>query len=193
MLGNIVLLILNAAVSLLTLMLLARFFMQWQRVSFRNQIGQFVVVTTDWVVKPLRRVIPGLFGLDMASLVPAWLLQTLLVLAELKLRGAAMDGAAAGVLIGLLGLGLIELVQMAIYLIFAIVLISAVFSWVSPQAPAAFVFHSLAEPFLRPFRRIIPPISNVDLSPLVLLLALQILLMLLGGVRGSFAPLLFGM
>jgi YggT family protein len=92
-----------------------------------------------------------------------------------------------------LGLGLIEVVQMAIYLIFAIVLISAVFSWVSPRAPAAFVFHSLADPFLRPFRRIIPPISNVDLSPLVLLLALQILLMLLGGVRGSFAPLLFGM
>ena len=71
MLANILLLVIDVAASFLTLMLLARFFMQWQRISFRNQLGQFVVSTTDWIVRPLRRFIPGLFGLDMASLLPA--------------------------------------------------------------------------------------------------------------------------
>jgi YggT family protein len=54
--------------------------MQWQRISFRNPIGQFVVATTDWLVLPLRRFIPGLGGLDLASLLPAWVVQVLVVL-----------------------------------------------------------------------------------------------------------------
>ncbi len=192
MLANILLLVINAAGGFLTLMLLARFAMQWQRVSFRNQIGQFVVSTTDWLVRPLRRFVPGLFGLDMASLLPAWVLQVLLVLFELSLRGAAFSGNAGAVLLGLLGVGLLELMQMMIYLVFAVVLVSAVLSWVSPHAPAAPLLQALADPFLRPFRRVLPTIANIDLSPLVLLLVLQIVLMVLGGLRGNFAPLLFG-
>ncbi len=190
MFGNVVLLILNTAVGFLTLMLLARFFMQWQRVSFRNQIGQFVVATTDWLVRPLRRVIPGLMGFDLASLLPAWVLETLLVFVELWLRGAPLGENTLAVALGVLGLGLLELVRMAIYLVIAVVLMSAVLSWVNPHAPAAAVFHNLSAPFLRPFRRIIPPIANVDLSPLVLLLVLQIVLMVVGGLRSNFAALL---
>lgn len=192
MLANILLLILDVVASFLTLMLLARFYMQWQRISFRNQLGQFVVTTTDWVVRPLRRFVPGVFGLDLASLLPAWLVQVLLVAFELSLRGAAFSGNAAAVAAGLAGVGLIELLRMMVYLLIAVVLGSAVLSWVSPHAPLAPVLHGLAEPFLRPFRRVIPSIANVDLSPLVLLLVLQIVLMVLAGVRGSFAPLLFG-
>lgn len=192
MLANILLLILDVAASFLTLMLLARFYMQWQRISFRNQLGQFVVTTTDWVVRPLRRFVPGVFGLDLASLLPAWLMQVLLVAFELSLRGAAFSGNAAAVAAGLAGVGLIELLRMMVYLLIAVVLGSAVLSWVSPHAPLAPVLHGLAEPFLRPFRRVIPSIANVDLSPLLLLLVLQIVLMVLAGVRGSFAPLLFG-
>ena len=192
MLANILLLVLDAAGGFLTLMLLARFYMQWQRISFRNQIGQFVVSTTDWLVRPLRRFVPGLFGLDMASLLPAWVVQVLLVAIELSLRGAVFSGNVGSVLVGLWGVGLIELVRMMVYLLFAVVLGSAVLSWVSPHAPLAPLLHALAEPFLRPFRRIVPTIANVDLSPLLLLLVLQIVLMLLGGMRGNFAPLLFG-
>ena len=137
MLANILLLVIDVAASFLTLMLLARFFMQWQRISFRNQLGQFVVTTTDWIVRPLRRFIPGLFGLDMASLLPAWLVQVLLVMFELSLRGAAFSGNTAAVLAGLWGVGLIELLRMMVYLVFAVVLGSAVLSWVSPHAPLA--------------------------------------------------------
>ena len=192
MLTNILLLVVNAAGGFLTLMLLARFYMQWQRISFRNQIGQFVVTTTDWLVRPLRRFVPGVFGLDMASLLPAWVVQMLMVAIELSLHGAVFSGNVGAVLLGLWGVGLIELMRMIVYLVIAVVLGSAVLSWFGPQAPLAPLLHALAAPFLRPFRRIVPSIANVDLSPLVLLLVLQIVLMVLGGVRNNFAPLLFG-
>ncbi len=192
MLANILLLVLDAAGGFLTLMLLARFYMQWQRISFRNQLGQFVVTTTDWIVRPLRRFIPGLFGLDMASLLPAWVVQVLLVMAELSLRGAVFSGNTAAVLAGLWGVGLIELLRMMVYLMFAVVLGSALLSWVSPHAPLAPLLNAIAAPFLRPFRRVVPTIANVDLSPLLLLLVLQIVLMVLASARNGFAPLLFG-
>ena len=191
MLANILLLVINAAAGFLTLMLLARFYMQWQRISFRNQLGQFVVSTTDWIVRPLRRVVPGMFGLDMASLLPAWVVQVLLVAFELSLRGAVFSGNTAAVVAGLAGVGLIELIRMMVYLLFAVVLGSAVLSWVSPHSPLAPSLTAIAAPFLRPFRRVVPTIANVDLSPLVLLLVLQIVLMVLAGARNGFAPLLF--
>ena len=191
MLGQIVFLLINFVFGAFTLLLLARFFMQWQRVPFRNQLGQFVLKTTDWIVLPLRRVVPGLWGLDMASLLPAWLAQVAFVAIELALRRVPFGGAG-GVALGLAGMGLIELARMAVYLVFALILVSAVLSWVAPHAPAAPVVRHLADPFLRPFRRIIPPIAGVDLSPLVLLLLLQILLVVLAGLRGSFLPLIVG-
>lgn len=191
MLGQIVFLLINFVFGAFTLLLLARFFMQWQRVPFRNQLGQFVLKTTDWIVLPLRRVVPGLWGLDMASLLPAWLAQVAFVAIELALRGVPFGGAG-GVALGLAGMGLIELARMAVYLVFALIMVSAVLSWVAPHAPAAPVVRHLADPFLRPFRRVIPPIAGVDLSPLVLLLLLQILLVVLAGLRGSFLPLIVG-
>src|SRR5690606_7430684 len=142
MLGQIVFLLINFVFGTFTLLLLARFFMQWQRVPFRNQLGQFVLKTTDWIVLPLRRVVPGLWGLDMASLLPAWLAQVAFVAIELALRGVPFGGAG-GVALGLAGMGLIELARMAVYLVFALVLASAVLSWVAPHAPAAPVVRHL--------------------------------------------------
>ncbi|MDX5446148.1 MAG: YggT family protein [Zoogloeaceae bacterium] len=189
MLGQILFLLINFVFGAFTLLLLARFFMQWQRVPFHNQLGLFVLKTTDWIVRPLRRVVPGLWGLDLASLLPAWLAQVALVAIELALRGVSFGGGV-GVVLGLAGMGLIELARMTVYLVFALVLVSAVLSWVAPHAPAAPIVRRLADPFLRPFRRIIPPIAGVDLSPLVLLLLLQILLVVLAGLGGSFMPLI---
>ncbi|MBX3680071.1 YggT family protein [Cognatazoarcus halotolerans] len=190
MLTSLLLLILNAAASFLTLMLLARFFMQWQRVSFRNQLGQFILATTDWLVLPLRRVVPGLFGLDIASLLPAWAVQTLMVFIEFALRGIDLGGNPLGALLGVWGIGLVELMRMMVYLLMGVVLASAILSWVNPYAPMAPIINALAEPFLRPIRQVVPMIANVDLSPLVLLLVLQVVLVLLGSLQGAFLPLL---
>ncbi|MBL8448144.1 MAG: YggT family protein [Zoogloeaceae bacterium] len=192
MLIGILLLVIETACGLLTMMFLARFLMQWARVSFRNQLGQFVVATTDWAVRPMRRVLPGLFGLDLASLVPAWLTQILFAAIEITLQGLAGMGNPLGLVLGVVGLGLLAVFKLAIYLLMGVVLISAVLSWVNPYAPAAPVFFGLADPFLRPIRRVIPSVANVDLSPLVLILALQILLMVLASAAGGFVGLIVG-
>jgi YggT family protein len=188
MLTNLLLLILEAVAGFFTLALLGRFYMQWSRVSFRNQIGQFLVALTDWIVIPVRRVVPGLFGLDLASVVLAWLAQTLLLAAELWLRGAAILGA--GALPALLVLGLFEVARVMIYLLIGVVIIAAILSWVNPYSPVAPLFHSLSRPFLRPVQRIVPPIANIDLSPLVALLVFQIALMLLASLRASILPMI---
>lgn len=192
MLTSILLLLLDTACGFVTLMLLARFLMQWARVSFRNPLGQFVVATTDWAVRPLRRVLPGLMGLDLASLVPAWLMQSLLAPVELALRGIPLAGNPLVMALGALGLGFLAAIKLAVYLVMGVVLIAAALSWVNPHAPAASVFFGLAEPFLRPIRRVVPAIANVDLSPLVLLLILQILLMVLTSVSGGFVAMALG-
>lgn len=191
MLATIFLMLLNFAVGFITLLLLARFFMQWQRVPFRNPVGQLVLTLTDWVVLPLRRVIPGLLGLDMASLLPAWVLQMLLVWVERAVYGVMPNGVLWSVALGLICLGLIELVRMVVILVMVVVLLSAVLSWINPHAPMASVLYRLAEPFLRPFRRVIPPIASIDLSPLVLLLILQIALVVLSSIAAEFIPLLY--
>ena len=175
---QIVLLIASTEFGFITLALLARFFMQWGRIPFRNQVGHFVIAVTDWAVMPLRRVIPGLFGLDMASLLPAWIAQMLYATIELALYGAPAGTLAAIPLFGLIGLA-----RMATYLVFFVVLAAAILSWVGQHSPAAAVFDALARPFLAPFRRLIPPFSGIDLSPLALLVVLQIVLMVLEWMR----------
>jgi len=151
-------------------LLLARFHFQWLRVPFRNQIGEFVVVTTNWIVQPARRVISPLAGLDLASAVSAWLLQ-LVALVLLGMLSRPSPGIAALALVAL-----IDLVRFSVYILSFAVVVQAILSWVSPDAPLAPVFDAMTRPFLRPLRRVLPPIANVDLSPLVLLIVLQVLL-----------------
>lgn len=188
MLGNILLLILEAVLGFLALLLLARAYMQWARVSLRNQVGHFVSALTDWLVLPARRVLPALADLDLGSLLPAWIAESLLVLAEFWLRGFSFGSSPglAGVLV--LALGLIETLRLFVFLLIGIVLIAAVMSWVNPHSPLAPMFGALARPFLKPFQRIVPTISNIDLSPLVLLLMFQIVLMLLATLRAAVIP-----
>jgi YggT family protein len=85
----------------------------------------------------------------------------------------------------LLASALVEVARLAIHLAMLVVLVSAIFSWVNPYAPLAPFFDQLSRPLLAPFRRVIPPLGGVDLSPLVLLLALQVLLMVLDSLRGA--------
>ncbi len=175
MLGSLFLSLVDTVGGLLSGVLLARFVMQWQRISFRNPLGQFVVATTDWLVVPLRRLVPGFGGLDLASLLPAWVVQVLVVFVALAVRGVIGSADPLGLLVVMWGVGLLETVKVALYLLMGVVLMSAIFSWVNPHAPLAGVINALAEPFLRPFRRVIPPIGGVDLSPIGLLLLLQVL------------------
>lgn len=190
MLTNLLLLILEAVTGFFVFLLLVRFYMQWLRVSFRNQLGQFVVTVTDWLVRPARRIIPGLFGLDMPSLIAALLLHGGYLGIAFWLKHFSF-GAHAGIAIPvILAIAVVELLRFSVYILIGVVLFAVVLSWVNPHAPLAPLFNSLSRPFLRPFQRLIPPIAHVDLSPFVLLLVLQIALMVIAWLRVLLVPLI---
>jgi len=186
MLTRIILFLAQVACDFLAALLLARFILQWARVSFRNPVGQFVIAVTDWIVLPARKLVPGLFGLDMASLLLAWLVQLgflALAYALTSLGPLGHAGSGASVLSLMLS-ALVEVARLAVHLAMLVVLVSALLSWINPYAPLAPFFNQLARPLLAPFQRVIPPLGGIDLSPLVLLLALQVLLMVLDSLRG---------
>jgi len=183
-------LLIQTAFGFLVYALLLRFYMQWLRAPFRNPVGQFVTALTDWIIRPARRVIPGLFGVDLSSILIAWLAEALMLVLLYWLRGFSFAGApgiAAGVLFTLAAM---ELMRASLYLLIGIIIVEVIISWVNPHAPLAPVFHALTRPFYAVFRRFIPPIGNVDLSPLFVLVVAQILLILLESVvRLMRAPL----
>ena len=190
MLNQILRFLLDTIFGFFVFVLLTRFYLQLLRAPFRNPLGQFVTALTNWLVLPARRLIPGMFGLDLASFLLAWLIEALLLFL-LYLLKAGGPGPASGVLLGVLfSLALLELARFSLYLLIGVILIQAIISWVSPYAPLAPLFNALASPFLRPFRRWVPPIGNVDLSPLLALVAAQLLLIPLEYLTRSVAALL---
>lgn len=193
----ILLQIIDWACSFLSLALLGRVLMQWARVSFRNPMGDFIFAVTDWAVKPARRWIPSAWGVDLPSLLLAWLVQAM----SLGLS-FGLSGAAGGMLAGAFGasslstvifLALFAVLRLGVQLLMGVVLVSALLSWINPFAPLAPLFNQLAQPFLRPLQRVIPPLGGVDITPMILLLLLQLVLGLLASVNGLFLPrILFG-
>ena len=153
-----------------------RFYMQWARVSFRNPFAQFIVKVTDFAVRPVRRVIPGWFGLDPASLLLFFLAEWLMVLATHWLMGYPFAAAGFQVLPGISLMALASALRLAIYICMGLVLIQAVMSWINPFSPYASVFYALTQPLLGPFQRIIPTIGGVDLSPLAVFILMQLVL-----------------
>lgn len=163
--------------NLFVIAVLLRFMMQLFRVPFRNPFAQFIVALTDFAVKPLRRVVPGVFGLDWACLILAWLVEVLVVVADYWLDGFPFGLAGSQVWPVMMGLGLVRLLSLAVYMVIGLTLVRAVLSWVNTNSPLMPVVYELSEPFLRPLRRIVPMVSNVDLTPLVLFILCQLVLM----------------
>lgn len=177
MLANALIFIAEVVFGLLTLTLLLRFYLQWVRAPYRNPLADFVNALTDFMVKPARRVIPGLWGLDLPTLLLAWLMQLLELLVVMQVRGFRFGAEVGLAAIGLALLAAIGVIKMLIYIVLVATLLQAVLSWINPGSPVAPLLDAMTRPFLRVFRRRIPPIGNVDLSPLFLLVACQLLLM----------------
>ena len=167
--------VLDVLFHLFILAALVRFWMQAFRASARNPIAQFTMALTDWAVKPVRRVVPGLFNLDWASLIVAFAFEFLLQFLILLVVGATPTLESASVL---LFLAFVKLIRLSIYVFMGAIIIQAVLSWVGSYHPVAPFFDALARPFLRPFQRGIPPIGGVDISPVFALIALQLILIL---------------
>jgi YggT family protein len=184
MVAQIATLLVDVAASFLVFLLLARFLFQWLRVPFRNPVGEFVLACTSWMVLPARRVIPSLGGWDLATLALAWLVQGLALYVLYALRGWEF-GSAPGIAAAVLTvLALLDLLRYALYILMFAVVVQAVLSWVNPYTPIGPVFDAIARPLLRPIRRYVPPVGNVDMSPLVLIVLMQVLLIPLAHLRG---------
>jgi YggT family protein len=161
---------------------LLRAWMNHLRINMSAQPGYFVMAVTDWLVKPLRRLLPKSVAqsrVDWASLLAALVLSLVYAMLWAALAGALLN-LVATMLPALLWVSLKMLVRVALQLAFVVVLVYALVSWLQPGSPMYGLLGRLAEPLLAPFRRVIPAVGGVDLSALVLLLALQIGLMILG-------------
>jgi YggT family protein len=164
-------LIVDTAASVVGGVLLLRFWMQVIRVRPPASVAQFTFTLTDWLVRPLRRVLPGVGGYDWASLIGAFLV-VLLASCVLLLAGASGQTV--------LLYALFRFLNWIIYGFMGLLIIEVIFSWINPHAPLAPFVHALNDPLLRPLRRLIPPVGGLDLSVLVALILLQIVKYLLG-------------
>jgi YggT family protein len=178
-------LLVDVVASFFVFLLLARFHFQWLRVPFRNPVGEFILAGSNWIVRPARKVIPPLSGLDLATLLAALLLQAL----ALYLMGAIAGGGLGdepGRMVALLAMSAgFDLARFSLYILVFAVVVQAVLSWTNPRSPVQPLFDAMTRPFLRPLRRVIPLLGSVDLSPLVLLVALQIALIALAHLRAG--------
>jgi YggT family protein len=170
--------LIETAFGLFVIALLLRFYMQWARAPYRNPLSEFLQALTDFIVRPARRVVPGLLGLDLATFVLAWLVQLAELFIVMQLRGYQSGPDAGLAVVGFLALALLVLFKIALYMLLVIILLHVALSWLNPQSPVMPLLNSLTRPMLRPLQRRVPPIGNVDLSPLFALIIIQLLLML---------------
>ena len=154
---------------LYTVVLMLRLILQWAKADFYNPVSQFIVKITNPLVMPLRRVIPGFFGLDFATLVLILAITTIKILIVYNLSGYGLN---SGLLILTVVLDTIDLL-LNIFL-FAII-IQAILSWVNPDPynPVVGLLNSLTWPILKHFRKLIPPISGFDISPIFAIIAIM--------------------
>ncbi|HHX6523665.1 TPA: YggT family protein [Pseudomonas aeruginosa] len=168
--------ILQTLGSLYLLIVLLRFILQLVRADFYNPLSQFIVRATKPLLNPLRRIIPGFGGIDLASLVLAILIQLVLMILILMLMGYGVGGFIMQLLIW----SIIAVSSLFLKVFFFALIISVILSWVAPGSynPGAQLVNQICEPLLMPFRKLLPNLGGLDLSPIFAFLALKLIDML---------------
>ena len=161
--------------SLYLLIVLLRFVLQLVRANFYNPLCQFIVKATHPLLKPLRRIIPSVFGLDMSSLVLAILVQLALMALTLLLTYGTTGNP-----LQLLIWSLIGVTALFLNIFFYALIISVILSWVAPGShnPGAELVNQICEPALAPFRKILPNLGGLDISPILAFMVLKLIDML---------------
>jgi YggT family protein len=163
--------IVKTLIDLYVMVLLLRIWMQWSRCDFYNPFSQFIVKITQPIIGPLRRIIPAMGPIDSASLLLAFLLTTLKYPILLLIQTGSLSLDPMNLLVGLL-----SLLKSAGTLVFWMILIRAIMSWVSQgRSPFDFVLMQLTEPLMAPIRRILPAMGGIDFSGMGVILVLYLL------------------
>ena len=157
--------------SLYLLIVLLRFILQLVRANFYNPLCQFTVKATQPLLKPLRRVIPSLFGLDMSSLVLAIVVQMVIFAVVLTLSYMSFN------VLGLLLWAIIGVTALFLKVFFFALIINVILSWVAPgsTSPGAELVNQITEPALAPFRRFLPSMGGLDISPILAFMVIQLI------------------
>ena len=162
--------------SLYLFIIILRFLLQLARADFYNPISQFAVKATNPLLIPLRRLIPGVFGIDVASLILGLILQFIVIEICAIMIGYAFINPLSVIVWGLIGM-----LSMIVTIFFWGLLVVVILSWVAPHSthPALVLVRQLVEPVMAPFRKILPDMGGIDISPIFAFLALNIVQVLL--------------
>jgi YggT family protein len=155
-------------------LLLFRFLLQWLRAPMHNPVGEFIMAISDFAVLRARRFIPPVWRLDSSSLLLALCVEMIYLGLTLSIEGYPFVHFP---LLGLLAWSVVKLIKISVYLLMSALVAQAILSWVNPFTPLAPLLAAITYRFLRPLQRIVPLIGNVDLSPLLLLVFCQIILL----------------
>ncbi len=170
--------------SLYLLIVLLRFILQLVRADFYNPLSQFIVKATQPLLTPLRRIIPGFAGLDLASLILAILVQLLLMAVTLTLMGYNVGGF----ILQLLVWSVIGVTSLFLKVFFFALIISVILSWVAPGSynPGAQLVNQICEPLLAPFRKLLPNLGGLDISPIFAFITINLIdRFVIGGLAAS--------
>jgi len=175
-LSNAGVFLISTLFGLYEIAILLRLLMQVVRADFYNPVSQFVVKITNPPLRPMRRIIPSVAGIDIASLV----LLLLVVMLELFLL-SVVSGKPLPYLPGLLALTVVTMLKMLVYFYLFSIFVLVILSWVNPGSynPIANLFQQLTAPLMRPARRLIPPMGGLDLSPMLVMIGLWLVIILL--------------
>jgi YggT family protein len=182
MLNEAMIFLLDVVLQSFAAILLLRFHLQWLRAPMRNPIGEFVMVFTDFIVLRARRFIPSVWGFDSSTLLLAWLVETLYLACVMWIQGYL---GYTFPLPGLLVLAAVKLLTISLYLLMGAVFAQAILSWVNSHTPVSSVLDVITRRFLQPLRRIVPMLGSVDLTPMLLLIICQLILIVLSGLSAQ--------
>lgn len=188
MLAELFSFLLDTLVQPFAAVLLFRFHAVWLRAPMRNPIGEFLMALTDFIVLRARRFVPAVKGMDTATLLLAFVVEFIYLGTFMWVQGYSFETLP---LPGLLAWTAVKLLKISIYLLMTTLIAEAVLSWVNPHTPLAPMLFAVNGPFLQPLRRNIPPVGNVDLSVLILLIICQLILIVpIGGLEQAVMRLI---
>ena len=167
--------LLDALLQPFAAILLFRFHAVWLRVPMRNPLGEFIMVLTNFLVLPARRYVPTAWGYDSASVLLALLVETIYLSASVWTQGWVVSGFP---IIGLLAWSVVKLLKLSVNILVLALLAQAILSWLGRTTSVSYLLSAVTQPFLSPLRRLLPLVGRIDLTPMLLFVICQLILIL---------------